>query len=103
MNSLTVTNCLDSIPCGIECQGVICAALDTIYTQLLQPLATFCMGDQMRRHQRRLTLISVVLLSVSLTAQSAPHTNLLIPQEPTPNLGQLKTRLIAYGPTQAER
>jgi hypothetical protein len=66
VNSLTVTNCLDSIPCGIECQGVICAALDTIYAQLLQPLATFCMGDQMRRHQRRLALISVVLHGFSI-------------------------------------
>jgi acid phosphatase len=50
----------------------------------------------MRRRHRLLTLITVVLFSVSLTAQSAPHASLLIPQEPTPNLGQLKTRLIAY-------
>ena len=50
----------------------------------------------MRRCPRLLTLTAVVLSSVLLTAQPAPRTSLLIPQEPTPNLGQLKTRLIAY-------
>jgi len=50
----------------------------------------------MRRCRRLLTLATVVLSSVLLTAQPAPRTSLLIPQEPAPNLGQLKTRLIAY-------
>ncbi len=50
----------------------------------------------MRRCRRLLTLTAVVLSSVLLTAQPAPRTSLLIPQEPTPNLGQFKTRLIAY-------
>ena len=50
----------------------------------------------MRRCRRLLTLTAVVLSSVLLTAQPTPRTSLLIPQEPTPNLGQLKTRLLAY-------
>jgi acid phosphatase len=50
----------------------------------------------MQRRRRLLTLITVVLLLGSLTAQSAPRSSLLIPQEPTPNLGQLKMRLVAY-------
>ena len=54
------------------------------------------MGDHMQRCRRLLTLITIVLLSASLTAQPAPRPGLLLPHEPTPNLGQLKTRLIAY-------
>jgi acid phosphatase len=50
----------------------------------------------MRLYQRLLTGISVLLFSVSLTAQPVPRSALLIPQEPTPNLGQLKMRLVEY-------
>jgi len=46
--------------------------------------------------QRLLSLSSLLLLSIGLIAQSVPSQRLIVPQEPTPNLGQLKTRLIAY-------
>lgn len=50
----------------------------------------------MKLAHRLFTLSSSVLLCVGLFAQSVPVNRHLIPQEPTPNLGQLKTRLIAY-------
>lgn len=48
--------------------------------------------------QSRRLLIFLVLVSASLVSngQSALNRQLLIPHEPTPNLGKLKTRLIAY-------
>lgn len=49
-----------------------------------------------QRYQRLFTLLSFVVLSAGLRAQPFPQNRVLIPQEPTPNLGQLKTRLIAY-------
>jgi len=48
-----------------------------------------------KRTQRLLSLSSLLLFSLSLMAQSVPG-RLAVTQEPTPNLGQLKTRLIAY-------
>lgn len=50
----------------------------------------------MKRTQRLFPLLLSVLLCVGLSAQSVPSNRLLIPQEPTPNLGRLKTRLIEY-------
>jgi acid phosphatase len=50
-------------------------------------------------------LISLTLILASLISngQSAPNSRLLIPQEPTPNLSKLKTRLIAYHNCTANR
>jgi len=50
----------------------------------------------MKLSQRLLSLSSLLLLSLGLIAQSVPDHRLVVAQEPTPNLGQLKTRLIAY-------
>ena len=50
----------------------------------------------MQRPQRLFTLLSVIFLSAGLGARSVSQHRLLIPQEPTPNLGQLKSRLVAY-------
>jgi hypothetical protein len=58
----------------------------------------------MRKTRSPLTLIAAILICISLplicitpmAAQSAPGSSVLIPQEPNPNLGQLKTRLLAY-------
>jgi acid phosphatase len=44
-----------------------------------------------------------MFLSVGLTAQSDPNKRTLIPQEPTPNLGKLKKRLIEYEKCSASR
>jgi acid phosphatase len=46
---------------------------------------------------RRLVILSaLVFASLVSQGQAAPDGRLLIPREPTPNLGKLKTRLIAY-------
>ena len=50
----------------------------------------------MKQSQRLFTLLVSVLLSVGLLAQSVHPNRTLVPQEPTPNLGRLKTQLIAY-------
>lgn len=46
--------------------------------------------------RRLLILLAVIFASLVSNGQSTPNGRLLIPQEPTPNLGKLKTRLIAY-------
>jgi acid phosphatase len=43
-----------------------------------------------------LVLASLALSPAGLTAQGSPTTHLSLPQEPTPNLGKLKTKLLAY-------
>ncbi|MHB1673585.1 MAG: HAD family acid phosphatase [Acidobacteriaceae bacterium] len=50
----------------------------------------------MRQFKSLFAFCSPILLSVCLSAQSTPHSRLLIPQESIPNLGRLKIRLIAY-------
>jgi predicted secreted acid phosphatase len=49
----------------------------------------------MVRGYKGLILLVVFIMSGTLSAQTAPQERVLIPQEPA-NLGQLKTRLIAY-------
>lgn len=48
------------------------------------------------RRKNLLAIFFALFLSAGLFAQTAPADRLLTPQEPTPNLGQLKTKLIAY-------
>src|ERR1700733_15766735 len=50
----------------------------------------------MTQSRRLLILLTLIFASLVSNGQSAPNSRLLIPQEPTPNLGKLKTRLIAY-------
>jgi acid phosphatase len=50
----------------------------------------------MMQSRRLLILLILILASLVSNGQSAPNSRLFIPQEPTPNLGKLKTRLIAY-------
>jgi acid phosphatase len=50
----------------------------------------------MMQLRRLLVLSTLILASLVSSGQSAPSNRLLIPQEPTPNLGTLKTRLVAY-------
>jgi len=50
----------------------------------------------MKRPLKLFALFAPVLLSFGLMAQSVPAHRLLVPQEPAPNLGKLKTQLIAY-------
>jgi acid phosphatase len=46
---------------------------------------------------RRLLIFSILIFaSLASQGQTAQNSRLLIPQEPTPNLSKLKTRLIAY-------
>jgi len=54
--------------------------------------------NEVRMIQSRRLLILLILGVASLVSngQSAPNNRLLIPQEPSPNLGKLKTWLIAY-------
>lgn len=56
----------------------------------------------MKQSLRMLFLLALITLSASLGAQSAPSHPPMIPQEP-PNLGKLKTRLIAYHDCKASR
>jgi len=46
--------------------------------------------------RRLLILLALIFASLVSNGQSAPNSRLLIPQEPTPNLSKLKTRLIVY-------
>jgi acid phosphatase len=46
--------------------------------------------------RKLLFLLILIFPSLVSQGQTAPNTRLLIPAEPTPNLGRLKTRLIAY-------
>src|SRR3984957_12701332 len=50
----------------------------------------------MRQSRRPFIFVILVFASLVSKGQSAPNSRLLIPHEPTPNLGKLKTRLIAY-------
>jgi acid phosphatase len=50
----------------------------------------------MNRYKRLFSLIFFFVFSGVLGAQALPQHRVLIPQEPAPNLGQLKTRLVAY-------
>lgn len=50
----------------------------------------------MTRSRQLLVLLTVIFASLASSGQSTANNRLLIPQEPTPNLGKLKTRLIAY-------
>lgn len=42
------------------------------------------------------SLVALIFLSAALSAQTPPPDHLLLPHEPAPNLGKLKTRLLAY-------
>jgi acid phosphatase len=50
----------------------------------------------MMTFRRLLTFSILIFSSLASQGQSAQNSRLLIPQEPTPNLSTLKTRLIAY-------
>src|SRR5580658_3148665 len=50
----------------------------------------------MIQSRRLLILLTLIFASLVSNGQSTPNSRLLVPQEPTPNLGKLKTRLIAY-------
>ena len=50
----------------------------------------------MRRLRTAVAFFSLLIAPLTLFAQSPPPTHLSRPQEPTPNLGVLKTKLLAY-------
>ena len=50
----------------------------------------------MLRSRRCFNLFALLFVAAGLAAQTEPPSHLLGPQEPTPNLGKLKTRLLAY-------
>ena len=50
----------------------------------------------MMQFRRPLILLTLICAALVSQGQSAPGSRLLIPQEPAPNLGKLKTRLVAY-------
>jgi acid phosphatase len=50
----------------------------------------------MRRLRTALAVLSFLIAPLSLVSQSPPPSHLSRPAEPTPNLGALKTKLIAY-------
>jgi acid phosphatase len=50
----------------------------------------------MRRPERLLRLIALLVISVGFTAQAQAPAHILLPEEPTPNLGKLQLRLTAY-------
>jgi acid phosphatase len=50
----------------------------------------------MQRSKKLFSLLALIFISAGLAAQPAPPSRLQAVQEPIPNLGKLKTRLLAY-------